>query len=196
VRRQLGLICAAVVLLASAATGVLAQSPPWRIAQASDGTLYVLKDGARFILVADPIADDELAQYQDGGTTGNAVLLGIGTGAPTDAANPATGATIVQPAGALPPTTIAAPQFISVQGNSPGRTASVTVQAAAAATCSLAYTTPAGTRSTAAGLGAKSADASGLITWSFLIGGATQRGVGTISVTCPAGTITSAITIG
>jgi len=49
---------------------------------------------------------------------------------------------------------------------------SVTVQVTPGSTCSLAYITPGGTPSTAAGLGARSAATSGLITWSFLIGGA------------------------
>ena len=56
--------------------GVVAQSAPLRIVQASDGTLYVLKDGARYAIVADAIDDDELAVYEDGGANGAALLLG------------------------------------------------------------------------------------------------------------------------
>ncbi len=55
--------------------GVVAQSAPLRIVQASDGTLYVLKDGARYAIVADAIDDEELAVYEDGGANGTALLL-------------------------------------------------------------------------------------------------------------------------
>ncbi len=55
--------------------GVVAQSAPLRIVQASDGTLYVLKDGARYAIVADVIDDEELAAYEDGGANGTALLL-------------------------------------------------------------------------------------------------------------------------
>ena len=159
----------------------LAQGVPWRVVQADDGTLYVLQDGARHAIVADPIGDDELNGYTDAGADGVSVLQG---GA----------AAIGSPQAPAPPAT--ALQFVTVQGNSPERTASVTVQANSGAACSITYTTPAGTVSRAAGLAPQSVGSSGVVTWSFLIGGSTRRGTGTVSVTCDGSSITSPIQIG
>lgn len=101
-----------------------------------------------------------------------------------------------------PPVTVA-PQpatagvrFVSVNGTSPGRTASATVQTTAGARCTLSYTTPVGTRSTAAGLGVVTADASGRASWSWLIGGNTTRGTGSLFVTCGSASASAAIVIG
>lgn len=190
-RRRITATCASVFLLVALASGVGAQSAPPRIVQASDGTLYLLEDGARFTLVGDTIGDDELAQYSDGGPAGSAVLLGMLAPAANGTTPGATGGQdLPNISGPI------APQFVSVQGNSPGRSASVTVQTDPGATCTLAYTTPSGTRSNAAGLGQQMAGASGVVTWSFLIGGATRRGVGMLSVSCPGGSLSSPITIG
>src|SRR5690349_14450208 len=75
--RPVFLVLAALMLLGALAScaGVGAQSAPWRIVQSSDGSLYVLKEGARFAVVGEPIGDDELAAYADGGATGAALLL-------------------------------------------------------------------------------------------------------------------------
>src|SRR4051794_20322063 len=87
VRRGVGvgllLVGVVVGLLGGAAGGVAAQGVPIRIVQGSDGTLYVLKSGARFAIVSDSIEDDELEAYADGGTLGSADLLaaiGLSTG--------------------------------------------------------------------------------------------------------------------
>lgn len=191
---RIGATCATLALVAALATSAIAQSAPPRIVQASDGTLYLLKDGSRFALVGEVISDDELAQYPDGGAAGSAVLVGLLPTPAPDLASQSGGAAngqIADAAQARPN----APQFVGVQGNSPGRTASVTLQTAPGDTCVLSYTTPSGTRSTAAGLGAQTASNTGVITWSFLIGGSTRRGVGTVNVSCPGGTISSPITI-
>ena len=191
-RVRFGLACAALVLAAVLVNGALAQSNPWRIVQASDGTLYVLSDGTRYAILGEAISDDELNAYVDGGPSGASLLLSgqtSGTGQPAGA-DRAPGAPQAQAPAAQ------GPQFVSVQGNSPGRTASVTVQANPGASCSISYTTPAGTVSRAAGLAPQSVGASGVATWSFLIGSATQRGMGSVSVQCDGATITSPITIG
>jgi hypothetical protein len=75
-------------------------------------------------------------------------------------------------------------KIITVQGGQRGGEATVSVQAMPGAQCSIAYTTPSGRKSTAAGLEDKSADANGNVTWSWLIGDRTKSGTGTISVTC------------
>lgn len=49
--------------------------------------------------------------------------------------------------------------------------------------CNLAYTTPAGTRSVAKGLGAKVADKKGFCAWKWKIGSGTCPGTGTLFLT-------------
>jgi hypothetical protein len=103
------------------------------------------------------------------------------------------------PATAAPvPTKPATPsvEFVSVQGGRPGQRASVTVSTAPGAQCSLDYQTPAGTSSTAQGLGPKSADATGMVSWTWLIGGNTRPGTGSVSVACGGTRATSPIQIG
>jgi hypothetical protein len=87
-------------------------------------------------------------------------------------------------------------QFISVQGTSPGRYASVTVQTAANAYCTIDYWTPKGTHSVAAGLTPKYADGGGQASWTWLIGGNTTRGTGTVRVSCGGYSASTSITIG
>jgi hypothetical protein len=209
--RSLVAVCGAAVMLCAllASTG-LAQSAPWRIVQASDGTLYVLKDTTRYALFVDPIADSELATYVDGGTTGITALLGSTPAPQSDTAlAPPTSDTALAPptsdsslaaprSDALPsaPQPGSDPQFIAVQGTTPGRAASVTVQAPPGQNCSIRYTTPSGTASTAHGLSPQTVPASGTLTWSFLIGAATHRGTGDVTVTCNGATISSPISIG
>jgi micrococcal nuclease len=72
----------------------------------------------------------------------------------------------------------------------------VSVQAPAGATCSIAYRTPAGTASTAAGLGEQTVPSTGVVTWTFMIGSSTQPGIGSISVTCGNATINTTLQIG
>ncbi len=86
--------------------------------------------------------------------------------------------------------------FTSVQGAKPGNVATVMVQTAPSASCSIGYVTPKGTQSEAAGLVPKTADASGNVSWSWLIGGNTTPGTGRVTVTCNGMSATTNITIG
>jgi hypothetical protein len=70
------------------------------------------------------------------------------------------------------------------------------VKTVAGATCSITYTTPAGTVSRAQGLDTRKADGSGMITWSWLIGGNTRRGTGNVTVSCNGVSATTPIQIG
>jgi hypothetical protein len=74
--------------------------------------------------------------------------------------------------------------FVSVQGARPGGHASVTVQTAPNSNCSIVYRTPAGTKSKAAGLTDKTTDVDGKVSWTWLIGGSTKAGTGSVTVTC------------
>jgi cell wall-associated NlpC family hydrolase len=77
----------------------------------------------------------------------------------------------------------------------PGQTATLRATTQAGASCSIAYTTPAGTSSTAQGLVAKQADGTGNVSWSWMIGTNTRPGTGTIRVTCAGQTRTTNIVI-
>jgi len=83
-----------------------------------------------------------------------------------------------------PPSSATSVQFTAVDGASPGRYASVSVQTSPNASCTIDYVTPHGTDSVAAGLVPKNADANGQISWVWLIGGRTYPGTGTVTVTC------------
>ena len=96
----------------------------------------------------------------------------------------------------VPPAGTAAVTITSVTGGSPGGTASVSVQTAPGASCSIVYRTPAGTKSTAAGLGGQTADSTGAASWSWKIGSSTKPGNGTVTVTCGGASASSPITIG
>jgi hypothetical protein len=85
--------------------------------------------------------------------------------------------------------------FTSVQGVKRGGSASATVQAAPGAHCTLAYTTPSGTASTASGLGPKTADSSGSASWMWKISPTTKPGTGSLSATCDGARATSGIQI-
>jgi hypothetical protein len=184
-RRLLAPIAVGLLCTSICAGAALAQTAPtWRIVQASDGSLYAISGGVRYELSPDPIGDADLAALTDAGPTSGALPALDASQAPASA--PATNT--VPQAGAV--------QFVSVSGGRPGTTASVAVQASPGVQCSIAYTTPAGTRSTAQGLTPKLADSSGAVNWSWLIGGATRAGTGSVSVTCGGTTITSAIVIG
>ncbi len=94
---------------------------------------------------------------------------------------------------ASPATTL---RFISIRGAAPGGEASATVHASAGASCAITYITPAGTTSTAQGLAPAVADGEGIASWIWRISASTRAGVGTVTVTCGAGSVTAAITIG
>jgi hypothetical protein len=98
------------------------------------------------------------------------------------------------PAPQSPPAT--GVDIISIVGARPGGRATVTAQTSPDASCSISYTTPAGKRSIAQGLGAKAADANGMVSWAWNIGPATRRGSGTVVLTCNGASTTSPIQIG
>src|SRR5207253_4489854 len=81
-------------------------------------------------------------------------------------------------------------------GSGPGGRAIVVAQTAPGASCSIVYQTPAGTSSAAQGLGAKIADASGMVSWSWDIGPSTSPGTGTVAVTCDGAGARTPIEIG
>jgi hypothetical protein len=87
-------------------------------------------------------------------------------------------------------------EITSVTGARPGGSATVTAHTTPGAGCSVVYRTPAGTVSTAQGLAARTADASGTVSWTWDIGPATGSGTGRVEVTCGAGTARSPIEIG
>lgn len=64
-----------------------------------------------------------------------------------------------------------------------GGNASLKIQTAPGSKCSLSYRTPAGTASTARGLGAKVADKKGVCLWKWKISPSTRPGTGTLTLT-------------
>jgi len=64
-----------------------------------------------------------------------------------------------------------------------GSNATLQIQTVAGANCFLVYHTPKGTKSTAQGLGATTADGNGVCTWSWKIGPSTTPGTGALTVT-------------
>ena len=121
------------------------------------------------------------------------------TAVPTPATPPATA---TQPPaapgtpGTAPPAGQQTPQFLAVIGAAPGGRASVAVQTTPGAYCSISYVTPLGNVSEAAALAPKNADASGSVNWTWVIGGNTRRGAGTVRVTCNGASVSSPIQIG
>jgi hypothetical protein len=87
-------------------------------------------------------------------------------------------------------------QITSITGAPPGGRASVAVQTTPGASCSMSYRTPSGTSSTAQGLTPRSADANGMVSWSWSIGPSTRPGTGTVTVTCNGASANSPIQIG
>src|SRR5438477_12009661 len=77
----------ALVVLIGGGNVALAQSDPEHVVQASDGTLFLLKDGSRYVIVADAISDDDVAAYADGGQiSGSELLSALTLGTPPAAA--------------------------------------------------------------------------------------------------------------
>lgn len=76
------------VVLAGVTTAAGQSNPaPWHVVQGSDGTLYVLKDGSRYALQADPITDDDLQAFPDAGPLGPLLAPAVIV-APTPTATP------------------------------------------------------------------------------------------------------------
>lgn len=99
---------------------------------------------------------------------------------------------------AATPTPILRPEvvFISVVGGRPGGRASAEIRTTPSGSCTIRYTTPAGTVSSAQGLTPKSANAVGIVSWSWVIGSNTRAGFGTVVVTCAGQSATARITVG
>ena len=78
----------------------------------------------------------------------------------------------------------------------PGGHESLTVHSSKSRdSCTLAVTLPSGRLSTARGLGTTTASASGVATWTWLIGSTTGAGTARVSVSCSAGTVAGSFTI-
>ena len=113
--------------------------------------------------------------------------------APSPSAPAASAAPIAPPAAPVQPS--GGVTFTSVVGGSPNGTASVTVQTAPGASCSITYVTPAGTVSEAQGLTTRAADGNGRASWSWKIGSSTRPGTGSVTVRCGGASATAPITI-
>jgi hypothetical protein len=90
------------------------------------------------------------------------------------------------PTNTQPPAPTSAPAFTVLVLTSPvqaGGKATVQIQTVAGASCFLGYTTPAGTDSKATGLGATTADAGGICSWTWEIGPSTRPGTGRLAIT-------------
>ena len=95
VRGRVGLLLGGLVLVGLLASDVVAQGAPGRIVQASDGTLYLLKDGMRYAIVGEPVEVEELGAYTEGDAVGAALLL---NGLPAAATAPQTAVVAPPPA--------------------------------------------------------------------------------------------------
>lgn len=116
------------------------------------------------------------------------------------AAGPApTGASPAAPAATAAPAPAAAPGGVRITAApasvAPGQTAGLSAQASPGASCSLDVVLPSGRHSTAAGLGAQTADAGGGLTWTWRIGSTTGAGTATATVTCPGGSASATFQI-
>ena len=76
-----------------------------------------------------------------------------------------------------------------------GNNATVSAQTLPGASCSIVVMLPSGKASTAAGLGTKVAGADGKVSWTWLVGGTTATGVGSITVTATSGINTAQDTV-
>jgi hypothetical protein len=94
------------------------------------------------------------------------------------------------------PGSVSGVEITSISGGRPGGRAAATVQTMPGASCSISHHTPAGTASTAQGLGSKVADVKGIVSWSWNIGTSTRPGTGTVTVTCDGTSTSSPIQIG
>jgi hypothetical protein len=99
-----------------ASSQVAAQVSPWRIAQGSDGTMYLIVGGGRYTIAPDAISDDELATLPDEGTIGGQLPLppvpaiAVLTSAPTATA-------VVAAAPTATPVPVQAEQPVTVSGS-------------------------------------------------------------------------------
>jgi hypothetical protein len=86
--------------------------------------------------------------------------------------------------------------ILAVNGNLPGRVASVTIQTAPGVECSINYLNPAKQANPAKGLSPQTSNQDGRITWTWLISANTPPGKGSVTVTCGDNSETRLITIG
>ena len=87
-----------------------------------------------------------------------------------------------------PPTEKTSPQNVRIvdlaHSVEPGNDITLIAQAKPGVTCSIAYVTPSGNLSSAAGLAAKVAGAVGTVSWTWRIGSSTAAGAAKVKVTC------------
>ncbi|MBV9169740.1 MAG: HNH endonuclease [Chloroflexi bacterium] len=122
------------------------------------------------------VAADWVAVYEQLPSSG-ATVPAKPTVAPAETATPT-------PTPNQPPSGQGSVQLVSVNGSAPGGRASVTAQTTPGASCSIVYTTPAGSRSAAQGLSNMAANSSGSVSWTWDIGPSTRPGDGSVVVTC------------
>jgi hypothetical protein len=110
------------------------------------------------------------------------------TATPTTAAGSQTKKGTAQPTRkpTLTPTAGPTIQFTSVQGGSPSGIASVAIKGPPNTECTIAYFTPARTRSQAPGLAPMTTDKNGLAIWTWTIAKTTRPGMGRLDVACGA----------
>ncbi len=90
------------------------------------------------------------------------------------------------PTNSTPPTPTTTSAFTVLVLTSPvrvGENTTVQIQTVAGASCFLSYTTPSGTDSQATGLGATTASANGVCSWTWNIGLKTNTGTGSLAIT-------------
>jgi hypothetical protein len=156
-------------------------------------------DDSQMVVLANPTSDWTQVRAPDGalGFVPTEYLCGAPKTVEVKPTKPAALPPPVVPVAPPPPSPmpVANVRFLAVNGASVNGTASVSVQTTPGAACSIVYVTPAGSTSTAQGLGSKYADANGQVYWSWKIGSNTHPGTGKVSVTCGGTRITSEITI-
>jgi hypothetical protein len=97
-----------------------------------------------------------------------------------------------------PPPSTQGVVFVAVTGGVPGGSVSVAIQTTPGASCTVQYTTPVGTLSTAQGQGrtaSKTTDQDGKASWTWEIAPSTKPGTGSVTANCSSGTATTPITI-
>jgi hypothetical protein len=86
--------------------------------------------------------------------------------------------------------------IINIKGAGLGNKASLTAKTAPNIGCNLDYFPPEENRSNAAGLGKKTTDANGNVSWIWTIGPNTIPGIGYVAVTCNDVTVSGSINVG
>ncbi|HUY29678.1 MAG TPA: HNH endonuclease signature motif containing protein [Acidimicrobiales bacterium] len=110
------------------------------------------------------------------------------------------GSVVARPTTTIPTTTAPPTAGVAVTSAppsvTPGSTASLTARSPRAHdTCDLTVVLPSGRASTAHGLGAATADARGVVSWTWTIGSNTHAGTATATVSCGAGSARRTFTV-